>query len=159
MTSHFDSLMLLWRLSRDGEFPKEVFTAILTAAIKELDSINPKKITWEKWLASGTIYARLYKENKAGLIETQVNFVNDMHDVLDHDGGYHLRCFSTDFLTMLEYVKHLVRCGSNAEEWELLPCGYGQKKFNNKIKPKYPEIFKAISEHGKEIKAVNIMGW
>lgn len=152
MTSHFDNLMGLYSDTfHHQKFPAAVTKLILEEAVKELDKVDPNKTTWEKWSSSKTIYAVVYREGKASLEEAQANFINHCHTVLDHDGGHHLRCFSMDFLALMDFIKNTRRRGleeTDSKYWT--PIGLGARKWK-KIKTKYQQIVDALKEHAAEI--------
>lgn len=148
MTSHFDHLMELYSATEDNEFPVEALKLIYEEAVRELDKVDPKKITWENWLRLDGVYQRLYKVGKMSLIETQKSFIDDCHTVLDHNGGYHLQCFSVDFLSMMGYVDDVRRHGLDETKYKgYYPSQAGSETKWKRIRAKYQPILTALKEY------------
>ena len=151
MTSTFDNLsVLFFDSTREQRIPQDLVLLVFAEAVKELDAVAPDRLTWDKWVNGGGIYAKLYREKKSPLIEAQANFVSTCHNLLDHS-GYHNKCFSHDFLYLMDYVKLVMRHGlEEAEAW-YTPLGISQRRWK-KVRAKYQKIMQAFKEHSSEIK-------
>ena len=104
MTSTFDSLNSLsyavLELKQEGYRPLAVM--IFKHAVEELDKVNPKMITFEKWRQTHSWHVTNDD------LRTQASFVDFCHDALDHTDEYHLKCFSHPFLHALATIMHFL---------------------------------------------------
>ena len=151
MTSHFDNLGELMYAVPHKNFPAETLKLVFAEAVKELDKVDPERITWQKWLDKGSIYARIYKAGRSSLLEAQAHFIDDCHTVLDHAGGHHLRCFSDEFLAVMDFIKEVRRRGFRyLDEWHYSPIGVSERKWK-RIQKQYAGIMQSLKNHADEI--------
>ena len=80
MTSTFDDLsVLFFDSTREQRIPQDLVLLVFAEAVKEISAVAPEKITWDRWVNSGGVYARLYREKASPLIEAQANFISHCH--------------------------------------------------------------------------------
>lgn len=104
MTSTFDNLNSLNYavLELKHEEYRSVAEIIFKYAVEELDKVNPKITTFEKW--KQIHFWHVDKDN----LRTQASFADFCHDALDHTAEYHLRCFSHQFLHALSTIMYFL---------------------------------------------------
>ncbi len=103
MTSHFDHLANLAGVAYHMENTSEVLplvNLIFKHAVDELDLLEPKRVTFEKWLQD-----REWRKTEPEPVQKAL-YVDFCHDVLDH-GERHLKCFSREFLIVTNTVNNL----------------------------------------------------
>ena len=151
MTSHFDNLVMLLDLIREKKFPQKLGELIIDEAVKELDSVDPEMITFQKYQA--------YRKTTRSLLNQKWYYISHCHNILDHNGGHHLRCFSRNFLVMFSYIKRIVREGyADIIKYCTPPVNYSKKQWA-KIQANYPKIFGELKKVHEQIVQQDLAGW
>ena len=105
MTSDFDDLGHIWRCVQEDKRLWNLADWLANQCVKEADTRIPEKWTFQKWLDRGDgMNRRLYGEG----IEGKFEYLSDCHDVLDHDGGFHLRVFEQETALLIHEISDMI---------------------------------------------------
>lgn len=137
MTSHFDWLMSLWLKvdEKPEEWSKRDYLRPEVEALADMciAEANKRKKGWN-FPAWKEAQGSLYRDRSE--FEKKMRFLNDCHDTLDHNGGWHLRVFSPEVAQLIQLYYQII-VERKTEIYDV-----------NRLKKKFPDLGSIVASLG-----------
>jgi len=141
MTSTFDDVAII--IATFEDYPEKL--QLLIQQLCEIGATEIKKKFGDAW----SYETRKQKEAQKQFQYTYQEYFGDVHGQLDHTTKYHMRCFSQQFLNLLDFVAWncklvLFKKGKrNVGYWTIndeITSKFGIERARKKIRRTYPQI-------------------
>jgi len=133
LTSHFDNLAWIGTVVLETPLYKEIANWLFDICIRQADN---KKAGWtfESWKQTkhGQVITQLYHDE----FMSKKEFLDDCHDVLDHNGGFHLKVFDVATAMLIAIIKDAI-CEKRDDLYDV-----------DKIKKRFPDLPKMLEKIG-----------
>lgn len=138
ITSTYDSLgNLLYEIKKTPAITGLV-SVVCGYAIKEISSVNPSILNWDKWSKEKT-----HTIEFLGGFEQVCSFFSAAHSKLDHVEKYHLDTINQKLDFIIGKLKDWFVTFKNREYSSRF---YGLADFRKPTRDKYPKIFKELKQ-------------